>query len=292
MFALLALAAPLAAQSSNSQSCPTAEEIEKLCAQGGCQNDPYEPLECWPTSYGPAEANVVESLANFLYCNGTYALCFYSGPAQSLGGEEGDPRLPCTVDADGTFAHCRCQVFSGEYYVDILSIHNRGVYFSTVAACGSDGKECLNMANGCTETTSEKCSDKVVPPVCQYINAQSPGATEEFFYPAPEVISTYSTAMQTAYGYPDPQKPGGTKNCASGLYAGCMTAACTYEERDPRSSDQRLFAQCKCPLYTGCYQVPNVEGFDCDLGEKRGQSLVWSSSNNVATVSQSDCGVQ
>src|SRR4030095_11036052 len=53
----------------------------------------------WPTSYGPAFADVSIASDNFIPCvGGPYALCYYSGP---------DP-LPCTPTDDGRFAECTC----------------------------------------------------------------------------------------------------------------------------------------------------------------------------------------
>lgn len=259
------------------RACPNQEQAQKICDKTGCPSSPLEPLECWPSQYGPADANVVDSATNFLYCNGPYALCFYSGPPESIGTGD-DPTLPCVLEENGEYANCRCQLFNGDNYVDIYAIQNRALYLATVAACGADGSQCQNML--CMNDPRVDCPDQVAP-VCEHILAQGSGSPDAF-YPKAAAVSTYSTEMQSLYGYPDPAEP---TYCATGLYAGCMTAACD----EPGDSSDGQFTTCRCPTYTGCYQVPKVENFGCDLGTQNDKTYVWSSSNNVASINPETC---
>lgn len=295
------LSSPLLAQGDDcreipGQLCPDPNSCPNVCADGRCDNSSYKPLECWPSEYGPTDANIVETTNNFLYCShGTYALCFYSGPTVSLG-DEGNPVLPCRFDAEKRSARCRCEVFTGPYYVDIYSIQNRDVYYQTVEKCGMDGSGCWSMGNGCTaeNAKSDDCKNLTGNiPVCHVISAQSSGGSTDPFFPGADVISAYSTKMQEA-GYPDPLAKDGTVACGPGLYAGCMTASCQIAEDGSADSGSPDFAWCDCPTYQGrpehkgCYQIPNA-GQPCNLNEEGERIHVWSSSNNVATVDQSTC---
>lgn len=287
---ILILGTGLAMAQNSGTPCPTQDEARKICEKTGCPAESYKPLECWPSTSGPSEANILETTENFLYCSGPYALCFYSGPPGAIDAGSGSnpPVLPCVEDQSGDYADCRCQVFTGEYYVDVFAIRNRNVYLATIALCGTDGSECVNMQ--CMKKGD--CGNLPSAPVCDNVNAQAGGSAQPF-YPAPaNRVSTYSTAMQEPYGFPDPTAPGNTVACAYDLYAGCMTAACELEPDDPAFPGAK-FAQCKCPIYDGCYQIPKVNNYGCDLGKNaEGRLYVWSSSNNVTTVDQTkpSCG--
>jgi hypothetical protein len=70
----------------------------------------------WPTSFGPAYADIVLEPSNFLPCRGgPFALCYYSGP---------NPET-CTLTEDGRFANCKCfEIPFGTYFVLINGILN------------------------------------------------------------------------------------------------------------------------------------------------------------------------
>jgi len=221
-----------------------------------CDKDcpaPFVKNEFWTTKYGPAAANIVLSKSNFLACSSpSYALCYYSGPPSS------DPNvqsLPCTVSpTDPSVADCRCPVESGASYVDINSIRNTEAYIETIRTCGITGALCKNMENEKSGTAL------LTAPVCDYLQASANGTPME---PKSEVISTFSTVQISGYHL-------GQTDCATpATYAGCMTASCTYEL--DANNNKTGFAQCKCPLYTGPYQVGQNRA-SCDAGS----GYVWS----------------
>jgi hypothetical protein len=146
--------------------------------------------ENWPTSYGPAYADVVTLDSQFLPCEGgPYALCYYSGPEPAS----------CVPTADGEFADCRCfEIAYGPYFVLMTAILNYDVYQETVAVCGADGSNCSGQANKA--------------PVCAAIN-------EGKLIPGADVISTFSFTCVAEEGI-------GQTPCAAAPYAGCMTAPC------------------------------------------------------------------
>ena len=81
----------------NSPLCPPPDQAP--CGEN-CSNQPYETLDCWPSEYGPVEADVAiltegethETTSSLLYCDSApFALCFYSGPPE---GVNGNPPLP------------------------------------------------------------------------------------------------------------------------------------------------------------------------------------------------------
>src|SRR5262245_44930565 len=119
----------------------------------------------WPTSYGPAFADVSTEQTQFLPCvGGPYALCYYSGP---------DP-MPCTPTQDGRFANCECtEIAYGPYYVLMTGILNYDIYLETVEVCGDDGSRCADAPN--------------LAPVCQHIN-------DGTFLPGADLISAFSFA--------------------------------------------------------------------------------------------------
>lgn len=207
-----------------------------------CAQLPFVENVFWTTDYGPAAADIKSATTNFLPCNGpAYALCYYSGA---------EP-MPCTLDEERGIALCQCYGFQSQtetydYFIDINAILNTCAYIETVRDCGHDGAACFTTTNSA--------------PACQYMN-QSPQALQ----PTADLVSTFSFAKVEEYGE-------GCTEC-SGVYAGCMTAAC-YE----RQNDQgETVVICECPLYEGPYQVgrSNVQ---CNLGD----SLVWSAAYDTS----------
>jgi hypothetical protein len=228
-----------------------------------CEQDcpaPYVVNEFWTTEYGPAAANIVLSPTNFLACtSASYALCYYSGPDRAPAGKHGKrlPSLPCKVSKnDPGTALCRCYAETGLSYVDIHAIRNTEAYIETVRVCGLNGEKCANMASEAAAKAAAqlgKTSPALpVAPVCGYMQTDSDGMA-----PDAELVSTFSFARAQSYGVAQ-------TDCASAMpYAGCMTASCTFE-RDKNGKDTG-FANCKCPLYTGPYQVGQA-GVSCDAG--------------------------
>ncbi|HSE83565.1 MAG TPA: hypothetical protein VLB01_03365 [Thermodesulfobacteriota bacterium] len=144
----------------------------------------------WPTSFGPAYADIVLEPSNFLPCRGgPFALCYYSGP---------NPET-CTLTDDGRSANCECfEIPYGTYFVLISGILNYEVYLKTVRECGEDGSKCQEVNQA---------------PVCEDINQNK-------FIPGADMISTFSFDCV-------PEEGIGQKNCENPPpYAGCMTAPC------------------------------------------------------------------
>jgi hypothetical protein len=143
----------------------------------------------WPTSFGPAYADIVLEPSNFLPCRGgPFALCYYSGP---------NPET-CTLTEDGRFANCKCfEIPFGTYFVLINGILNYEVYLKTVRKCGEDGSKCQEVNQA---------------PVCEDINQNK-------FIPGADLISTFSFDCV-------PEEGIGQTNCEKAPYAGCMTAPC------------------------------------------------------------------
>lgn len=236
-----------------------------------CSNTPFRPTFCWTTPLGPARADVVTALTNFLYCEGgTYALCFYSGPATPTA--PGGRPLPCVLSASGHVADCTCQAYtSGPYFVDINGILNRGAYFETVAKCGADGSGCANLLNCGPNGDVPGCKTRATPPVCTYIAGQSRTDPASSLIPGADLISAFGFTMADQYGL-------GSKPCEAGLYAGCMTAPCRYPAGVTSVSDGDP-VQCECPTYDGVYQV-GQDGARCDLEGGH----VWSAANVSVTL--------
>lgn len=233
---------------------------------------PYVPNEFWTTQYGPAAANIVLSPTNFLTCSSTaYALCYYSGPSAAPKKKRGVsslPALPCTVSTrDPGIADCRCYAESGTSYVDIHSIRNTEAYIETIRACGLNGEKCRNLAwdelsSRTTLVTGGTAPSLPTAPVCGYLQANTDGKAP--MAPDAELVSTFSFARVKSYGVVP-------TDCTTSAtpYAGCMTASCTYE-RDAKGK-QTGFATCRCPIYTGPFQVGQA-GVSCDAGNGN----VWS----------------
>ena len=82
-----------------------------------CASYPFAPTSCWPTSSGPAKADVIVggtpvTSTNMLLCSqGGYSLCFFSGPPQPLTDPKNLTPLPCRVGGDGV-ADCTCRYFT------------------------------------------------------------------------------------------------------------------------------------------------------------------------------------
>lgn len=249
-----------------------------------CSNQPYEPTDCWTTEYGPARADIVLgnplTSSSMLYCEGgsPYALCYFSGPSTPTGKNPENPALPCIVDGDT--ANCTCQVYtSGPYYVAITSILNEGAYYETIQTCGTDGSLCKSLAS-CGPDGDGTCDEKLTPPVCQYVNQQNPNDDAVSLIPGADLISTFSFAMKDDYTY-------GTTAC-EGLYAGCMTAPCTWGETDGTDPQDGDPVQCECPLWEGTYQIGQPKQEDnCPVLQPPGNGYryVWSAANAVLGAS-------
>lgn len=238
-----------------------------------CEQDcpaPYVENEFWTTEYGPAAANIVLSPTNFLACSSSaYALCYYSGPDAAPDGERGHrlPSLPCKVSKDNAgIADCRCYAESGTSYVDIHSIRNTEAYIETVRVCGLNGEKCANMASEAAAKLAVQLgkTPAALPtaPVCGYLQADSDGKAS--MAPDAELVSTFSFAKAKRYGTAQTDCTGSAMP-----YAGCMTASCTFE-RD-KNGKRTGFANCKCPIYSGPYQVGQAD-VSCDAGSGN----VWS----------------
>jgi hypothetical protein len=241
-----------------------------------CSNYPYAPTDCWTTDYGPARANVILGSAlqstNMLYCEGgTYALCFFSGPLEATGTNPENKPLPCHLVGD--VAKCTCKAFtSGAYFVDINSILNLGAYFETVQICGKDGSACANIVNCGTDGSVPGCQDQKPAPVCGYIKNQNPDDAKVSLMPNADLISAFSFAMDGDYML------GGTP--CTGLYAGCMTAACKAKDGDAASLADGDLVECDCPTYTGTYQI-GQSGMACVGSDGSASPFVWSAANSV-----------
>jgi hypothetical protein len=240
-----------------------------------CEQDcpaPYVKNEFWTTEYGTASANIILTTTNFLSCSSSaYALCYYSGPTGTTTGKEGKtlPALPCKVSKNNPgFADCRCYAETGDSYVDIHSIANTEAYIETVRVCGTDGSKCRNMVSDTADKLAQKigASPSTLPtaPVCSYLQANANGIAP--MAPKAQLISTFSFSEAKHYGTT-------TKDCTAqpALYAGCMTASCVYElDKNKKTTG---FALCKCPTYTGPFQIGPTD-LSCDLGGNN----VWSAS--------------
>lgn len=250
-----------------------------------CSNQPFVPTRCWTTEYGPAKADIFVSDTNFLYCNGgSYALCFFSGPPYPTGKPRDrgqNPSLPCTLEGDG-LANCKCEVFtSGPYFVDINAILNRNAWYQTVAACNADGSGCKNLAvcgkdgKGTKKDGSRACDGLQPAPVCQYVQNQNPQDASVSLIPGADLVSAFSFAMDDDYRT-------GSSDCASGEYAGCMTAPCYFQEgatMPPKNGDP---IQCMCPTWTGEFQIGQL-GRERECKILDGRVYVWSAANKVGS---------
>jgi len=292
-----AKAAKPASTASNGTPCPNPPP----CGSN-CRSTPLQPTDCWTTQYGPAKADVIIPEAgkktavtstNMLLCEGdTYALCFFSGPPTATGKSSRNNALPCVQNADGT-ASCTCQAYTkSPNFVDINGILNQGAYFETVQVCGPDGSLCKNIVNCGPRGDKQGCRDnKNLPwaPVCKYIAKQGKvGSQADWLWPKADLVSTFSFTMSPAKKKP-PYVLGSTECSGSnaGLYAGCMTAPCTYgPSHTPPTQDGELVT-CQCPTYSGTYQIgqsSKVIGQPdqaCHIPPSNGNSYVWSASYTV-----------
>lgn len=252
-----------------SQVSPVSAESMPATCEQDCPA-PYVENEFWTTEYGPAAANIVLSPTNFLACTSdSYALCYYSGPDAAPAGKHGKrlPSLPCKVSKDDpATALCRCYAETGTSYVDIHAIRNTEAYIETVRVCGLNGEKCANMASEAAAKLAVQLGKTppalAVAPVCGYLQAGADGKVS--MAPDTELVSTFSFARAKSYGTAQ------TDCTASAMpYAGCMTASCTFEH--DKNGKQTGFANCKCPVYSGPYQVGQA-GVSCDAGSGN----VWS----------------
>lgn len=297
-------AAPASTASAN-QPCPNPPP----CGSN-CRSTPLKPTDCWTTQYGPAKADVIIaqknsalSSTNMLLCEGdTYALCFFSGPPTATGKKNSkNNALPCVQNTDGT-ASCTCQAYTkSPNFVDINGILNRGAYFETVQKCGQDGSLCKNIVNCGPRGDKNGCREnKNLPwaPVCKYVAKQGRvGSEADWLWPKADLISTFSFAMSPF----EPIKKDapyvlGSTACSgsnAGLYAGCMTAPCTYGPSHTSPTQDGELVTCRCPTYSGTYQIgqsSNVVGQPdqaCHIPPGNGNSYVWSASNTVTSSSSS-----
>jgi hypothetical protein len=188
-----------------------------------------------------------DSKNNFLACSlqttGPIALCYYSGVP-------GAPNFTpsCTFSQDKNSAECDCykigQDTGATYsYILITSILNKDVYEETVAQCGSDGSECLNLGN--METNPK--------PEAQMLCAALGNKT---FFPGADLISDFSPILDTELN-PDSSLAVSCPTSGSGnLYAGCMTAPCKNTGKIDSKTGLPL-VKCTCPTYYGPNQVGN-----------------------------------
>ena len=278
-----AKAAPAAAAKAGANPCP----YPVHCKAGqDCHNYPYKPTDCWTTQYGPAKADVIIATdkagavdsPNMLYCDGnTYALCFFSGPSTPTGKpNSGNKALPCVLNEHGDLASCTCQAYtSGPNFVDINGILNQGTYFETVEICGKDGSRCRNIVNCGPRGDKAGCTDHLTAPVCRYVKNQSPTHPQGSLMPKADLISTFSFAMSG----PDGTYQLGSIPC-TGLYVGCMTAACTYGPNHTSPTQKGEPVTCQCPTYKGPYQI-GQSGQTCPAAGDT--SHPWSASFTVSS---------
>lgn len=252
-----------------------------------CPSYPFERTDCWTTTYGPAQANVIVGKSavlspNMLYCpSGAYALCFFSGPSTATGNPGFDnPALPCVLEGDGDVANCTCEAFkTGPYYVDVNAIINLGVYYQTTSLeqCGPDGSGCKNMRDCDANGRGERCPDRIAP-VCAYVENQDPNDPTVSLVPGADLISTFSFAMSSTGAYTLASVP------CDALYAGCMTAPCKFPAGVVRSAladGGRVLVQCACPTYDGTFQVGQATD-QCTPKPSDGKTYVWSAANTVS----------
>jgi hypothetical protein len=268
------MAAPVKAPAAKLGNTPCRRPAS--CAPGKPCNYPFVLEDCWTTKYGPAKADVIIGApkagavrsTNMLYCEGnTYALCFFSGPP--------DKGLPCEVNGDG--AKCTCQAYtSGPNFVDINGILNNGAYSDTVAICGHEGENCRNIVNCGPRGDLPGCKDHKEPPVCRTVKHQNPNEPKVSLMPKADLISTFSFAMSPVNGS-GPYMLGSTP--CTGLYAGCMTAPCTYGPNHTSPTKDGEPVTCECPTYSGTYQI-GQKGQTCAIPGSN-PSYVWSASNTV-----------
>jgi hypothetical protein len=202
-----------------------------------------------------------------LYCeNTTYANCHYSGPPWATGSNRDNIPLPCKLSDDNTIAYCKCEVFTGPSYTKIDEIMNLGVYYETVAVCGTDGSKCQNSLT-CPPGTTQCEGGGEIPPVCQYVAQQNPEDPEVSLIPGADLISVFGFDMEDDYSDTSPT----STTCNDTVVADCMTAPCWYDDGDEDSSSGTRYATCACPtLFESSYTLPQ-DGQTCNLPE----GYVW-----------------
>ena len=197
------------------------------------------------SKYGPAYADITTNHSNFLQClppagrKFSYALCYYSGPADATGNNRENPSLPCVLEDGGTVANCSCYEISTDivspkmpYLVDINAISNLEIYKQTVEACGHNGEKCA--------------SRNIFPPVCDAINTN-------LLVPGADLISVFTPIYSKNYTNPNGSDTTSCTGNKSGKYAGCMTAPC-YRTGEKDDAGHNI-VQCKCPVVDGPYQI-------------------------------------
>lgn len=227
----------------------------------------------WTTALGPAYANIVEQSSNFLKCSPptgrkfSYALCYYSGPAQPTGSNPENPALPCTLSKDGLVANCTCYAISNTgvgakapYLVDINAISNLYVYQETAATCGADGSNCS--------------STDPAAPVCEAINTN-------LLVPGADLVSVFSPLYGSDYSSSSASQP--ITQC-NGLYAGCMTAPCKRTGQYDAQGNELV--SCACPVFSGPFQIGQANQ-NCNANAQSngtvpttGPKHVWSAAYN------------
>lgn len=232
----------------------------------------YKYNDIWTTTLGPAYANITEQASNFLTCQPpagrpfSYALCYYSGPAQPTGTNPDNPALPCTLSKDGLVANCTCYAISNQgttktpYLVDINAISNLDIYQETISACKKDGSSC--------PTTSPEA------PACEAINTN-------LLVPGAELVSVFSTLYAGDYSS---SSSSSDVTEWSGVYAGCMTAPCKRTGQIDASGNELV--SCSCPIFNGPYQIGQGNQ-NCDANVRKdgtapkgGPKHVWSAAYN------------
>lgn len=272
--ALLMLSTSLGAQEipKSSDSCPGFASgtpclwQDPYCGDE-CKNLPFCRTTCSPTTASGSSDEAVSSQTQMLYCeNTTYANCHYSGPPWATGSNPNNIPLPCKLNADNTVASCKCEVFTGPSYTKIGEILNLGVYYETVAVCGTDGSNCQNQLT-CPPGTTQCEGGGEIPPVCKYLAQQNPKNSEVSLIPGADLISVFGFAMQKNYSDSSPT----STTCNDIVAADCMTAPCWYEAGAAGSSSGTKYATCACPtLFTSSYTLPQ-DGQTCNLPE----GYVW-----------------
>ncbi len=267
MLVALALVGSLGAQKipDSSASCPGfAPGTPCLWQSPYCGDDCGNLPFCLTTCQGADSG----SETNLLYCeSATYANCHYSGPPWATGTNSDNIPLPCKLNADNSVADCKCPVFEGPTYVHMNYILNLGVYYETVAVCGSDGSKCQNQET-CPPGTEGTCQGEV-PPVCKYITQQASDDPSVSLIPGADLISTYGYGMDQ--DYPDVSPTSTT--CNNLVIANCMTAPCTYDDSnaDGDSPSGMRYAQCACPTMFESSFPLSQDGQICNLPE----GYVW-----------------
>ena len=231
----------------------------------------YQFNDLMTTTYGPAYANITLQSSNFLKCapptgrSFSFALCYYSGPAQATGTNPNNPALPCTLSKDGKVANCTCYAIPNQgigakapYLVDINAISNIYIYQETVASCGQDGSNCPDASSDAA--------------VCDAINTN-------LLVPGADLVSAFSTLYADNYS----SGSAAVTSC-NGLYAGCMTAPCKKTGQVDAQGNELV--SCSCPVYSGPYQIGQAnQNCDANVSQngsaaKGGAQYVWSAAYN------------